>query len=108
GGIARNRCDSRAITSAGCGKWYGQSIETALGRKCQNNYRVRPRAVPSRLAAAERRAYDSRSMAARSHEARMANSLFTTDARRPGTLTAVVLLVASLTAIALRLGEWIP
>src|SRR5437899_11197775 len=38
----------------------------------------------------------------------MASFSLTADARRPGTLTAGVLLVASLTAIALRLGEWIP
>lgn len=38
----------------------------------------------------------------------MASSILTADARRPATLTAGVLLVASLTAIALRLGEWIP
>jgi len=38
----------------------------------------------------------------------MASSILNADARRPGTLTAGVLLVASLTAIALRLGEWIP
>ena len=38
----------------------------------------------------------------------MASPILTADARRPWTLTAGVLLVASLTAIALRLGEWIP
>src|SRR5262245_49035410 len=38
----------------------------------------------------------------------MASSILTADARRPVTLTAGVLLVASLTAIALRLGEWVP
>jgi len=38
----------------------------------------------------------------------MTSSILTNDARRPGTVTASVLLVASLTAIALRLGEWIP
>ncbi|HTK78092.1 MAG TPA: DUF6580 family putative transport protein [Gemmataceae bacterium] len=38
----------------------------------------------------------------------MTSSIWTNDARRPATLTAGVLLVASLTAIALRLGEWIP
>src|SRR5436190_19683347 len=38
----------------------------------------------------------------------MASSILTVDARRPWTLTAGVLFVASLTAIALRLGEWFP
>jgi hypothetical protein len=38
----------------------------------------------------------------------MTSSAFNTDARRSVTLIAGVLLVASLTAIALRLGEWIP
>jgi hypothetical protein len=38
----------------------------------------------------------------------MVSPIFTADARRPVTLTAGVLLVASLMAIALRLGEWIP
>jgi hypothetical protein len=38
----------------------------------------------------------------------MSSSILTADARRPWTLTAGVLLAASLTAIALRLGEWIP
>lgn len=38
----------------------------------------------------------------------MSTSVFIADGRRPGTLTAGVILVASLTAIALRLGEWIP
>ena len=38
----------------------------------------------------------------------MASSILNADARRPWGLTAGVLLVASLTAIGLRLGEWIP
>ena len=38
----------------------------------------------------------------------MASPILSADPRRSSTLTAGVLLVASLTAIALRLGEWIP
>src|SRR6478752_761702 len=38
----------------------------------------------------------------------MASSVFTGEVRRSGTLAASVVLLASLTAIALRLGEWIP
>lgn len=38
----------------------------------------------------------------------MSSPIVSSEAPRPRTLTAGVLLVASLTAIALRLGEWIP
>src|SRR5439155_9147804 len=100
----RSRSASRAITSAGS----GQSIAMALVWNYRPNYIVHITRRTTRLAAPTRRAYHSRIVAARLREVRMASSILNADARRPGTLTAGVLLVASLTAIALRLGEWIP